>query len=120
MVLFISASFYPSHVTPFSPLSAAVSSKAFWLSKSITRLHYQQPISLTMAICQSHAHPVSAYNLIVWVLSIILRLFYKEISTSGLSKVPTVGPTLFVAAPHSNDVCIPLSGQRTLSHSETR
>jgi 1-acyl-sn-glycerol-3-phosphate acyltransferase len=44
------------------------------------------------------------YDLVVWAISILGSLFYREISCWGLENIPRAACTMFVAAPHSNDV----------------
>jgi hypothetical protein len=67
-----------------------------------------------MTILQKCTRQVGIYHVTIWVLSTLLHIFYKEISISNLHNVQTVGPTLFVAAPHSNDVCLFLSDKELL------
>ncbi|PMD55514.1 uncharacterized protein K444DRAFT_596419 [Hyaloscypha bicolor E] len=60
-----------------------------------------------MTILQKSTRQVGIYHVTIWVLSTLLHIFYKEISISNLHNVQTVGPILFVAAPHSNDMIDP-------------
>lgn len=44
------------------------------------------------------------YDAVLWILSILVDLFFREIHPRGSWKVPRKGPVLFVAAPHANQV----------------
>lgn len=44
------------------------------------------------------------YDLILWTLSILLELFFREVHPRGSWKVPRAGPVIFVVAPHANQV----------------
>ena len=45
------------------------------------------------------------YDLILWSMSVLIDLFFREVHPRGSWKVPRRGPVLFVAAPHANQVC---------------
>lgn len=45
-----------------------------------------------------------AYDAVLWVLSILVDLFFREVHPRGSWKIPRKGPVLFVAAPHANQV----------------
>ena len=44
------------------------------------------------------------YDLILWVMSVLVDLFFREVHPRGSWKVPRRGPVIFVAAPHANQV----------------
>lgn len=44
------------------------------------------------------------YDLILWNISILVDLFFREVHPRGSWKVPRRGPIIFVAAPHANQV----------------
>lgn len=44
------------------------------------------------------------YDLMLWVMSIVVDLFFREVHPRGSWKIPRRGPVLFVAAPHANQV----------------
>ena len=46
------------------------------------------------------------YDLMLWVMSILVDLFFREVHPRGSWRVPRRGPVLFVAAPHANQVGI--------------
>jgi glycerol-3-phosphate O-acyltransferase/dihydroxyacetone phosphate acyltransferase len=52
------------------------------------------------------------YDLIIFLLKIILKLFFK-ISVRGIRFVPSQGPVLFIAAPHANQFVDPCMLQIT-------
>ena len=45
------------------------------------------------------------YDLVLWALSILIDLFFREVHPRGAWKVPKTGPVILVAAPHANQVC---------------
>ena len=45
-----------------------------------------------------------AYDLILWIMSVLVDLFFREVHPRGSWKVPRRGPVIFVAAPHANQV----------------
>lgn len=47
------------------------------------------------------------YDTFLWVMSIFVDLFFREVHPRGSWKVPRQGPVLFVAAPHANQVSFP-------------
>ncbi|KAF2753897.1 hypothetical protein EJ05DRAFT_479920 [Pseudovirgaria hyperparasitica] len=49
-----------------------------------------------------------AYDLCLWMLSVLLDLFFREVHPRGAWKIPRKGPVLFVAAPHANQFVDPL------------
>lgn len=52
------------------------------------------------------------YDLMLWVMSVLIDLFFREVHPRGSWRVPRQGPVLFVAAPHANQV----GSQVTLFH----
>lgn len=44
------------------------------------------------------------YDLILWTLSVLVDLFFRELHPRGSWKVPRRGPVIFVVAPHANQV----------------
>lgn len=44
------------------------------------------------------------YDLMLWVMSVLIDLFFREVHPRGSWRVPRRGPVLFVAAPHANQV----------------
>lgn len=56
---------------------------------------------------------VWAYDLLLWILSVIVDLFFREIHPRSSWKIPKKGPVLFVAAPHANQARLLLPSQRT-------
>ncbi|KAI1871358.1 uncharacterized protein JN550_004803 [Neoarthrinium moseri] len=54
------------------------------------------------------------YDAFGWVMSIIIDLFFREVSHRGAWYVPKKGPVLFIAAPHHNQFVDGITLQRTL------
>lgn len=48
------------------------------------------------------------YDFVLWTLSVLIDLFFREVHPRGAWKVPKTGPVILVAAPHANQV-IPLT-----------
>lgn len=44
------------------------------------------------------------YDIFLWMFTIIVDLFFREIHPRGSWKIPKKEPVLFVAAPHANQV----------------
>ena len=44
------------------------------------------------------------YDLVLWIMSILVELFFREVHPRGSWRVPRRGPVMFVAAPHANQV----------------
>ncbi|KAK3381419.1 hypothetical protein B0H63DRAFT_204045 [Podospora didyma] len=67
-------------------------------------------------------YPMSAwkYDMVLWTMSILADLFFREVHPRGSWKVPRNGPVLFVAAPHANQFVDALILQRTLRHEAKR
>ncbi|MCJ1341192.1 hypothetical protein MMC09_006488 [Bachmanniomyces sp. S44760] len=54
------------------------------------------------------------YDLVLWIFSIIVDLFFREVHPRGSWKIPRKGPVLFVAAPHANQFVDPLILMRVI------
>ncbi|MCJ1354234.1 MAG: hypothetical protein MMC33_004221 [Icmadophila ericetorum] len=48
------------------------------------------------------------YDLVLWLFSILVDLFFREVHPRGSWKIPRRGPLIFVAAPHANQFVDPL------------
>ncbi|EPX71056.1 glycerol-3-phosphate O-acyltransferase [Schizosaccharomyces octosporus yFS286] len=48
------------------------------------------------------------YDTILWILSILIDFFFREVKTRGAFRVPRKGPIILVAAPHANQFVDPL------------
>lgn len=44
------------------------------------------------------------YDLVLWSMSVLIDLFFREVYPRGAWKVPRTGPVILVAAPHANQV----------------
>jgi glycerol-3-phosphate O-acyltransferase/dihydroxyacetone phosphate acyltransferase len=44
------------------------------------------------------------YDLVLWSMSVLVDLFFREVYPRGAWKVPRRGPVILVAAPHANQV----------------
>jgi hypothetical protein len=44
------------------------------------------------------------YDLILWLFSVLVNLFFREVQPQGSWKVPRRGPMILVVAPHANQV----------------
>lgn len=42
------------------------------------------------------------YDLVLWLLSVTIDLFFREVHPRSSWKIPKTGPVIFVAAPHAN------------------
>ncbi|KAK3316274.1 hypothetical protein B0H66DRAFT_625254 [Apodospora peruviana] len=60
------------------------------------------------------------YDAVLWSLSILVDLFFREVHPRGSWRVPRRGPVLFVAAPHANQFVDALILQRTLRNEAKR
>ncbi len=45
------------------------------------------------------------YDFVLWSMSILIDLFFREVHPRGAWKIPKTGPVILVAAPHANQVC---------------
>lgn len=48
------------------------------------------------------------YDLVIWSLSSIFDLFFREVRPRGAFRIPRNGPLIFVAAPHANQFVDPI------------
>ncbi|QSL65766.1 hypothetical protein MERGE_000044 [Pneumocystis wakefieldiae] len=48
------------------------------------------------------------YDIILWMLTVLLDLFFREVKTRGSFRIPKRGGLIFVAAPHANQFVDPL------------
>lgn len=55
-----------------------------------------------------------AYDLLLWIFSVMVDLFFREIHPRSSWKVPRKGPVIFVAAPHANQFVDPLILMRVI------
>lgn len=44
------------------------------------------------------------YDFVLWAMSVLVDLFFREVHPRGAWKVPRQGPIILVAAPHANQV----------------
>jgi hypothetical protein len=44
------------------------------------------------------------YDLVLWVLSVLVDLFFREVHPRSAWRIPKTGPVILVAAPHANQV----------------
>ena len=44
------------------------------------------------------------YDFFLWIFSIVVDLFFREVHPRSSWKIPRKGPVIFVAAPHANQV----------------
>lgn len=44
------------------------------------------------------------YDLVLWIFSVLVDLFFREVHPRGSWKIPRRGPVIIVAAPHANQV----------------
>ncbi|KAL8965839.1 MAG: hypothetical protein Q9197_006295 [Variospora fuerteventurae] len=56
----------------------------------------------------------SVYDLMLWLFSILVDLFFREVHPRGSWKIPRRGPIIFVAAPHANQFVDPLILMRVI------
>ncbi|CCG83441.1 Uncharacterized acyltransferase C1718.04 [Taphrina deformans PYCC 5710] len=54
------------------------------------------------------------YDLVLWSLSMLIDLFFREVKTRGSYRVPRRSAVIFVAAPHANQFVDPLLLMRQL------
>lgn len=51
------------------------------------------------------------YDFVLWLMSVLIDLFFREVVQRGAWKVPKKGPIILVAAPHANQVCFILEAR---------
>ncbi|EMC98239.1 hypothetical protein BAUCODRAFT_32226 [Baudoinia panamericana UAMH 10762] len=61
-----------------------------------------------------------AYDLFLWIFTIVVDLFFREIHPRSTWRIPKTGPILFVAAPHANQFIDPLLLMRTVKQDAKR
>ncbi|PNS16410.1 hypothetical protein CAC42_144 [Sphaceloma murrayae] len=67
-----------------------------------------------MAKSQQQWYGDLVYDAFLWIFSIIVELFFREIHPRSTWKVPRKGPLIIVAAPHANQFVDPLILMRVL------
>ncbi|CAN8098100.1 unnamed protein product [Discula destructiva] len=74
------------------------------------------PTSVSSATPATKLYPMNkwSYDTFLWLMSVFIDLFFREVHPRGSWKVPRRGPVLFVAAPHANQFVDALILQRTL------
>lgn len=60
------------------------------------------------------------YDLFLWIFTIVVDLFFREIHPRSSWRIPRTGPIIFVAAPHANQFIDPLLLMRTVRHDAGR
>jgi glycerol-3-phosphate O-acyltransferase/dihydroxyacetone phosphate acyltransferase len=55
-----------------------------------------------------------AYDLLLWIMSVLVDLFFREVHPRSSWRIPRKGPVIFVAAPHANQVSTCRCGRRDL------
>ncbi|KAF2675320.1 putative glycerol-3-phosphate acyltransferase Sct1 [Microthyrium microscopicum] len=60
------------------------------------------------------------YDIIVWIINIILDLFFREVHPRGSWRIPREGPVIFVAAPHANQFVDPILLMRVIRREAKR
>jgi glycerol-3-phosphate O-acyltransferase/dihydroxyacetone phosphate acyltransferase len=60
------------------------------------------------------------YDLFLWVFTVVVDLFFREIHPRSTWRIPKKGPVLFVAAPHANQFVDPIILMRTVRHDAHR
>lgn len=60
--------------------------------------------------------PSLLYDVWLWIFSILIDLFFREVHPRSSWKVPRSGPVIIVAAPHANQFVDPLILMRVLRH----
>ncbi|KAH8897047.1 hypothetical protein GQ53DRAFT_760256 [Thozetella sp. PMI_491] len=92
------------------------------MAKSETQAKDAPPQSASSPTPSKELYPMSKfkYDTILWTLSILVDLFFREVHPRGAWRVPRSGPVLFVAAPHANQFVDALVLQRTLRNEAKR
>ncbi|KAJ9613877.1 Glycerol-3-phosphate/dihydroxyacetone phosphate acyltransferase [Cladophialophora chaetospira] len=60
------------------------------------------------------------YDTVLWVLSVLIDLFFREVHPRGAWKIPKTGPVILVAAPHANQFVDSLVLMRLLKKEANR
>jgi glycerol-3-phosphate O-acyltransferase/dihydroxyacetone phosphate acyltransferase len=74
----------------------------------------------TMPDKGKQAYDNVVYDLFLWVFTIVVDLFFREIHPRSTWRIPKKGPVLFVAAPHANQFVDPLILMRTVRQDARR
>ncbi|KAK9478754.1 hypothetical protein V1514DRAFT_330314 [Lipomyces japonicus] len=60
------------------------------------------------------------YDMVIWILSVVFDLFFREIRPRGAFRIPRHGPVIFVAAPHANQFVDPIMLMRQIRNESGR
>ncbi|KAK9493381.1 hypothetical protein V1508DRAFT_415975 [Lipomyces doorenjongii] len=60
------------------------------------------------------------YDMVIWSLSVVFDLFFREIRPRGAYRIPRHGPIIFVAAPHANQFIDPIMLMRQIRNEAGR
>ncbi|KAF2171812.1 hypothetical protein M409DRAFT_63379 [Zasmidium cellare ATCC 36951] len=60
------------------------------------------------------------YDIFLWIFTIVVDLFFREIHPRSSWRIPKKGPVIFVAAPHANQFIDPLILMRVVRHDAKR
>ncbi|KAI9744774.1 MAG: hypothetical protein M1818_001699 [Claussenomyces sp. TS43310] len=60
------------------------------------------------------------YDIFLWIMSLVMDLFFREVHPRGSWKIPRRGPVIFVAAPHANQFVDPILLMRTIRREAKR
>ncbi|KAK9448450.1 uncharacterized protein V1518DRAFT_395366 [Limtongia smithiae] len=60
------------------------------------------------------------YDMVVWGMSVVFDLFFREIRPRGAYRIPRHGPLIFVAAPHANQFVDPIMLMRQIRNEAGR
>ncbi|KAB8336899.1 hypothetical protein FH972_021206 [Carpinus fangiana] len=77
------------------------------------------PSEIAMAVFKDKTNPW-AYDLMLWTLSVLVDLFFREVHPRGSWRIPKTGPVIFVAAPHANQFIDPLILARVIRNEGKR
>lgn len=73
-----------------------------------------------MADKSKKAYDNVVYDLFLWVFTVVIDLFFREIHPRSTWRIPKKGPVLFVAAPHANQFVDPIILMRTVRQDARR
>lgn len=60
------------------------------------------------------------YDIILWMMTVLLDLFFREVRTRGSFRIPKKGALIFVAAPHANQFVDPVLLMRQVQLASSR
>ncbi|KAG4303795.1 hypothetical protein PORY_002793 [Pneumocystis oryctolagi] len=60
------------------------------------------------------------YDIILWMMTVLIDLFFREVRTRGSFRIPKKGALIFVAAPHANQFVDPLLLMRQVQLASSR